>query len=153
MRFAFSACVFFSRDFHNFLQPPALIYTTFDHALPKQQFSTTMQCFCSRLTNKIFSTSYTQHSTLSSVSCGQAPLRIGQRWYRDQPQILQLSLGHRSIISCVYIYLASDRDWSILRASCAQIFVFWGQPTEVTDPPVAIPFGPHIASDSGSDSD
>ena len=60
---------FISQDFHKFLQPPALIYTTFDHASTKQQFSTTMQCFSFRLTNQIFPlhTHSTSHSVLFHV--------------------------------------------------------------------------------------
>ena len=84
---------------------------------------------------------------------GREPLRIGTRGFRDRPQILQLSLGHRSVLSCWYLYVGSDYTWFQLRLCCAQTLIFWHQPSEVLDPPVAIPFGPHPDSPSGSDSE
>ena len=80
---------------------------------------------------------------------GRQPLRIHPRHFRDQPQLLTFSRGHRNIITLLLISIEAD-DWHCLRFSCCQLFVLWCNPTEVYDPPVALPIGLH--SDSGTDS-
>ena len=84
---------------------------------------------------------------------GLEPLRIGQRAFRDQPQLLTFSLGHRRVLTGFFIYIACDTDWYSLRCSCSQILVFWADPTLTPDPPVAQAFGPEQLSDGDNVSD
>ena len=84
---------------------------------------------------------------------GRAPLRIGPRFSRDGPQLSRTLLRYRIVLTAIFEYLGSSTVWYQLRISCTHIFVFWSNPTEVPDPPVALAFGPHSDSDLDDISD